>query len=263
MGNNFSKITKQINTVYCEKIAKQAKLLGVKKFIFASSCSLYGAAGHSKKKETHKLQPLTDYAKSKVKSEKLLKKISTSSFKVISLRFATAAGYSPKLRLDLVFNDFVANGITKNKILILSDGKQWRPLIHVKDMSRAISWSIEYLPKKNYLAINVGSEKWTFTIRKLAQIVAKELGNVEVIIHNKGQPDKRSYTVDFSLFKKLSKNHQPRENIKKSIKELAKNMLGSKQNFNNFRNSEKFIRLKNLIYLQKNNKLSKNLFWLK
>ena len=90
---------------------------------------------------------------------------------------------SPKLRLDLVFNDFVANGITKNKILILSDGKQWRPLIHVKDMSRAISWSIEYLPKKNYLAINVGSEKWTFTIRKLAQIVAKELGNVEVKIH--------------------------------------------------------------------------------
>ena len=148
MGNNFSKITKQINTVYCEKIAKQAKLLGVKKFIFASSCSIYGAAGNSKKKENHKLQPLTDYAKSKVKSEKLLKKISTSSFKVISLRFATAAGYSPKLRLDLVFNDFVANGITKNKILILSDGKQWRPLIHVKDMSRAISWSIEYLPKK-------------------------------------------------------------------------------------------------------------------
>ncbi len=263
MGKNFSKITHDINTKYCEKIALQAKHIGVKKFIFASSCSIYGAAGNSKKKENHKLQPLTDYAKSKVNSEKLLKKISSKHFKITSLRFATAAGYSPKLRLDLVLNDFVANGITNNKILILSDGKPWRPLIHVKDMSRAIKWSIEYKQKSNFLALNIGSDKWTFTIEMLAKIVAKELGGVEVKLNSNSQPDKRSYTVDFALFKKLCKNYQPKENINKSIRELANKMLGSKLNFQNFRNSRRFIRLKNLIYLQKNNKLSKNLYWKK
>ena len=87
MGKQFSKLTHEINTRYCEKIAKQAKKIGVRKFIFASSCSIYGAAGNTKKKETHKISPLTDYAKSKVNSENKLKKLSDNKFKVISLRF--------------------------------------------------------------------------------------------------------------------------------------------------------------------------------
>ena len=82
----------------------------------------------------------------------------------MSLRFATAAGYSPKLRLDLVFNDFVANSIVKNEILILSNGEPWRPLIHVKDMARAMEWSINYSPKSNFLPINIGSNNWNFAV---------------------------------------------------------------------------------------------------
>ena len=262
MGKQFRKLTHEINTIYCEKIAKQAKKIGVKKFIFASSCSIYGAAGNSKKKETHKISPLTDYAKSKVNSEKKLKKLSNDGFQVISLRFATAAGYSPKLRLDLVFNDFVTNAVTKKKILILSDGKPWRPLIHVKDMSRAIQWSIEFISNKNFLALNVGSDNWTFTIKKLAKIVAKTLGNIDVTFGKNSQPDKRSYTVDFSLFKKLCKNNQPIENINHAIKLLAKKIIKSNLNFNNFRDSQKFIRLKTLTNLQNKKKLDKNLYWI-
>ena len=125
MGSEFKKVTHEINTKYCLKIAKDAKKIGVKKFIFASSCSIYGAAGNSKKKETHKIQPLTDYAKSKVSSEKKLKKIANKNFQVISLRFATAAGYSPKLRLDLVFNDFVVNSVKKKRNTHI---KQWRAM---------------------------------------------------------------------------------------------------------------------------------------
>ena len=263
MGKQFRKLTHEINTHYCEKIAKQAKKIGVRKFIFASSCSIYGAAGNAKKKETHKISPLTDYAKSKVNSENKLKKLSDNKFKVISLRFATAAGYSPKLRLDLVFNDFIANAVTKKKILILSDGTPWRPLIHVKDMARAIDWAIKYTLKKNFLAVNTGSDKWTFTIKKLAQLVSKTLGNIEVVLNKNSQPDKRSYTVDFSLFKKICKENQPKENINISIKELAKKIIKSKFNFNNFRNSQKFIRLKTLTDLQNKNKLDKNLYWIK
>lgn len=261
MGREFRKVTHEINTRYCKKIANQAKKLGVKKFIFASSCSIYGAAGNAKKKEIHKIAPLTDYAKSKVNSEIILKKLSSKNFKVISLRFATAAGYSPKLRLDLVFNDFIANAVTKKKILILSDGTPWRPLIHVKDMARAIDWSIKYNLNKNFLALNIGSNKWTFKIKKLAQLVSKTLGNTKVVLNKNNQPDKRSYTVDFSLFKKLCKDNQPKENIRDSIKILAKKIRKSNLNFNNFRNSQKFIRLKTLINLQNKNKLDKNLYW--
>ena len=261
MGNEFAKITHEINTSFCIKIANQAKKMGVSKFVFASSCSIYGSVGNSKKKESHKINPLTDYAKSKVNSEKKLKSLSNKNFKVISLRFATAAGYSPKLRLDLVFNDFVANSITKKKILILSDGKPWRPLIHVKDMARSINWAIDFISKKNFIALNVGSNKWTFTIKKLANIVAKTMGNVEVEVNKNSQPDKRSYTVDFSLFKKLCKKYQPKENLEQSVKLLARKMIGCKSNFKNFRNSQKFIRLKTLIHLQKKKKLDKNLYW--
>ena len=261
MGKEFRKLTHEINTRYCEKIAKQAKKIGVRKFIFASSCSIYGAAGDTKKKETHKISPLTDYAKSKVNSEIKLKKLSNNKFKVISLRFATAAGYSPKLRLDLVFNDFIANAVTKKKILILSDGTPWRPLIHVKDMARAIDWAIQYRLKQNFLAINIGSDKWTFTIKKLAHIVSSTLGKTKVVLNKNNQPDKRSYTVDFSLFKKVCKDNQPSENINNAIKILAKKIRKSNLNFKNFRNSQKFIRLKTLIDLQKKNKLDKNLYW--
>ena len=179
------------------------------------------------------------------------------------LRFATAAGYSPKLRLDLVFNDFIVNGVTKKKILILSDGTPWRPLIHVKDMARAIDWAIQYPLKRKFLALNVGSDKWTFTIKKLAQLISKTLGNIKVVLNKNSQPDKRSYTVDFSLFKKICKENQPKENINTSIKELAKNIIKSKFSFNNFRNSQKFIRLKTLTNLQDKNKLDKNLYWIK
>ena len=263
MGNEYKKITYEINTKYCIKIAKDAKKLGVKKFIFASSCSIYGAAGNKKKKENHKIQPLTDYAKSKVQSEKQLKKISNKNFKIMSLRFATAAGYSPKLRLDLVFNDFVVNSVVKNEILILSNGEPWRPLIHVKDMARAMEWSINYSPKSNFLPINIGSDKWTFRIKDLANKIAKILGNVKVSLNKDNQPDKRSYTVDFSLFKLLAKNFQPKEKLEDAVDELAKNLKKSKLNFNNFRNSKKFIRLKTLNFLQDKKYINKKLYWIK
>lgn len=263
MGYEFKKVTKEINSNCCVQIAKDAKKLGVKKFIFASSCSIYGAAGNTKKKESDKIQPLTDYAKSKVISEKKLEKLSSKNFKIISLRFATAAGYSPKLRLDLVFNDFVVNCITKKEILILSNGEPWRPLIHVKDMALSIEWAIEYSTKKNFLAINIGSDKWTFRIRDLASKIAKGLGKAKVKLNKNNQPDKRSYTVDFSLFKKIAKNFQPRENVKDAANVLAKNILESNYDFKNFRNSTKFIRLKTLKNLQEKELINKQLFWIK
>ena len=262
MGKEFKAVTYDINFKACLRLANFAKSIGVKKFIFASSCSIYGASGSKMRKETDKLQPITDYAISKVKAEKGLRQTSTKKFKVISLRFATAAGLSPNLRLDLVFNDFVANAVLKNKIELLSNGDAWRPLIHVNDMARAIHWAVNFNSLKNFLPINIGSNNWNFKILDLAKKISYIIGNVKVITKNKKNKDKRSYKVDFNLFKKLAPNHQPVMNITKSVNDLKNFLNTKKSSLNNFRNSEKWIRLETLKYLIKKEYISKKLFWI-
>ena len=134
MGNEFKNVTLDINYRASINLAKLAKSVGVKSFIFASSCSMYGAAEDKAKTENSSLNPLTAYAKSKVYTEKELEPLADNEFKVTSLRFSTACGMSDRLRLDLVLNDFVAGAVASKKITILSDGSPWRPLINIKDM---------------------------------------------------------------------------------------------------------------------------------
>ncbi len=261
MGKNFKLATEDINFLNCIKLAKQAKKLKVEKFIFASSCSIYGASGKSLKKENDKLQPLTDYAKSKVNAEKKLKKISSKTFKIISLRFATAAGLSDNLRLDLVFNDFIANATLKKEIELLSSGSSWRPLIHVNDMAKALHWAIEHKLNKNFLAVNVGSEKWNFRIIDLAKKIAKKIKGVN-IRRNDSNVDKRSYRVDFSLFKKIAPKYQPSMKFETAVKELEYFFKKEKSALKNFRNSPKWSRLSRLNHLIKNKKINKKLYWI-
>ena len=142
MGARYEEITMEVNYRSAVRIAEYAKEAGVKKFVYASSCSIYGAADDYPKKEDDSLNPLTAYAKSKVAAEKDLEKYASKDFVVTCLRFATACGMSNRLRLDLVLNDFVAGGIISKEINILSDGTPWRPLINVLDMGLAIEWGI-------------------------------------------------------------------------------------------------------------------------
>ncbi len=264
MGKKFKIPTREINFKTCIRIAKEAKKLKVKKFIFASSCSLYGAANNdNSKKETDNLNPLTDYAISKVNSEKELKKISSKKFKIICLRFATAAGYSDNLRLDLVFNDFIANAVLKKKIELLSSGTSWRPLIHVKDMAKAILWAIKFNLKDNFLAINIGSNKWNFRIIDLARKIGKIVGkDVRIKIKNNAIIDKRSYKVDFSLFNRLSGNYKPSVNFRSAVKELKRFCQIYKNEIKNFRKNKKWARQVNLDFLINEKKLNKKLYWI-
>ncbi len=142
MGNKFEKVTSDINYRASVELAKKAKKAGVKSFVYASSCSMYGSADDKPRTEESPLNPLTAYAKSKIYTEKDLVKLADNKFKVTSLRFSTACGMSERLRLDLVLNDFVACAVASNKITILSDGTPWRPLINIKDMVRAIDWAV-------------------------------------------------------------------------------------------------------------------------
>lgn len=260
MGNLFEKVTHDINYKASKRLAQICNLIGVKKFIFASSCSVYGLEGKLIKNENSKLAPLTAYAKSKILSEKSFEKIKSKKTEYVSLRFATACGVSDMLRLDLVLNDFVTSAKFKKKIEILSNGKPWRPLITVADMCKAIDWSLfEYKTNKKTSIFNVGSNKWNFQVKDIAYQVKKIFKNVEIKINNNSPNDKRSYKVDFSKYKKLSKNYYPSQDISEEIIKLKK-MIKNKNNLHNFRSS-KYIRLNHLKNLIKKNKISKNIVW--
>jgi nucleoside-diphosphate-sugar epimerase len=223
---------------------------------------MYGFAEGSPRKEDDALNPLTAYARSKVATEKILQEIATNNFVVTSLRFATACGMSERLRLDLVLNDFVAGAVASRKITILSDGTPWRPLIHVEDMAQAIGWAVGREPSNGgaYVAVNAGSNEWNYQVRDLAHAVAKVMPDVNISINKNAQPDKRSYQVDFTLFRKLAPNHQPRVDLESAIRGLKEGLEGMGFADGNFRNSQ-FMRLKVLTHLRERGILDEQLRW--
>ncbi len=222
IGNRFEEPTLDINYKANVAIAEMAKKQGVKKFIFASSCSVYGSAEDAARTEQSTLNPLTAYAKSKIYSEEALEKLAGRDFQVSCFRFATACGMSERLRLDLVLNDFVAGALTSEKITILSDGTPWRPLINVQDMARAIRWGVErdYNSGNAFVTVNTGSNNWNYQIKDLALETQKLLPGVDVSINQNAEPDKRSYRVNFDLFEKLAPNHQPQFDLQTTVKGL-------------------------------------------
>jgi nucleoside-diphosphate-sugar epimerase len=262
MGKSFEEATFSINHKGTVHLAQKAKEAGVKSFVFASSCSVYGFAEEGARTETSELNPLTAYAKSKVLSEKDLAALGDRSFKVTCLRFATACGMSVRLRLDLVVNDFVAGAVVQKKVVVLSDGSPWRPLINTQDMARAIDWAIQRDPAEggDYLVINVGSNEWNYQVRDLAEAVAKAVPNVEVSINKNAPPDKRSYRVSYDLFRKLAPNYQPQISLPDTILSLREGLEQANFNIPNYRESP-LIRLNVLMDLRKKGLLTSNLEW--
>jgi len=262
IGNKFEEVTLDINYRSSINLAKKAKEAGVKSFIFASSCSMYGAADDRARTEESPLNPLTAYAKSKVLTEKELKPLASKHFTVTCLRFSTACGWSDRLRLDLVLNDFVACAVASKRITILSDGTPWRPLINVKDMASAIDWAIGRKANDGgeFLAVNVGSDEWNYQVKELAQAVAKVIPDVDVSINKDAQPDKRSYRVNFNLFRKLAPEHQPQADLVTSIRGLKEGLERIAFHNDNFRESN-FMRLNILKELQNKGLLNEKLEW--
>ena len=247
MGNEFEAVTNAVNRVASIRIAKLASRAGVKNFVFASSCSMYGASNEGSRKETDETNPLTAYARSKIGTETDLKNIDLNGMVFTSLRFATACGMSDRLRLDLVLNDFVACAITSGEITVLSDGSPWRPLIDVEDMARAISWAIQRSADNGgqYLAVNAGRDENNYQVKELAEAVLDHFPNTKVSINKDALPDKRSYKVDFSLYKALAPLFIPQVSLNESILRLKEGFLRMRFNDKNFRDSP-FMRLNTL-----------------
>lgn len=262
MGAMFEEITLDINYQASLELARKAKQMGVKKFVFASSCSVYGFAEGGPRREEDTLNPLTAYARSKVQTERELGSLASDAFTVTCLRFATACGMSDRLRLDLVLNDFVAGALVSKQINILSDGTPWRPLIHVKDMARAIDWAIQRDHRDGgaCLTVNVGSDVWNYQVRDLAEAVAKHVQDVQVSINKDAQPDKRSYRVSFDLFAKLGQGFLPEVDLHAAVADLCDGLIGMKFRDPDFRAGE-FVRLVTLRRLREGGHLTDQLRW--
>lgn len=187
IGNKFEDVTMEINFKAAAELARMAKDKGVKAFVYASSCSMYGQADDAPRKETDQLNPLTAYARSKVAAEEALERLADDGFIVTCPRFSTACGWSERFRLDLVLNDFVAGALVNNHISILSDGTPWRPMINTKDMARAIDWAIQRPAANggNFLAVNAGSNAWNTNILALAEATAKVTPGVKISIKDR------------------------------------------------------------------------------
>jgi nucleoside-diphosphate-sugar epimerase len=262
MGKIDEEITLEINSRAGVRVAAMAKECGAKSFVFASSCSVYGFAAEGAKTEASSTDPLTAYAKSKVMTEVALKPLADKNFTVTCLRFATACGMSERLRLDLVLNDFVACALASKKVTILSDGTPWRPLIHIRDMARAMDWAITRKADNggDFLIMNAGSDGWNYQVNELAQAVAKEIPNVEISVNPNAPPDKRSYRVDFALFRKLAPDYQPQVDLKSAVLELKAGLEKLRFADSHFRDSD-FMRIKVLSRLKDEGLLNPDLRW--
>ena len=262
MGALYEDVTLEINHRASVDLAQKAKRAGVKKFVFASSCSVYGFAEGGPRREEDALNPLTAYAKSKVNTERDLASLASEAFTATCLRFATACGMSDRLRLDLVLNDFVAGALVSKRINILSDGTPWRPLIHVKDMARAIDWAIQRDHRDGgaFLMLNVGSDAWNFQVKDLAAAVVKLIPDVAVSINKDAPPDKRSYRVNFDKFIKFAQGFLPAVDLQNAVVDLRDGLVAMKFQDPDFRTGE-FMRLITLKRLRENGYLTDNLEW--
>jgi nucleoside-diphosphate-sugar epimerase len=262
MGKAFEEVTLQVNYQAAVALAKLSKAAGVRSFVFASSCSVYGFATDEPRTEQSDLDPLTAYARSKVSTEKELAPLAAPNFVVTCLRFATACGMSARLRLDLVVNDFVASAVATKKITILSDGTPWRPLIHVRDMALAIDWAIDRSSTAggDCLIVNTGSDGWNYQVKTLAEAVVRAIPGVEVSINKAAPPDRRSYKVNFGLFKRLAPKHQPQCDLAMTIEDLKSGLEAMAFHDQDFRKSY-LMRLNTLSTLRDRHLLTADLRW--
>lgn len=259
MGDRFANLTDRVNRQGALECAELAKSQGASVFIFASSASVYGAGSDAPRSEQSPTGPLTAYAKSKVEAEQALFGVATSDFKVFSLRFATACGWSSRIRLDIVLNDFVASALSRGRIDVLSDGLPWRPLVSVSEMSRAIIWCVENSDgvSEGHTVLNIGHNSWNYQILDLAHAVGDTLGGVDVTVNRAASSDSRSYRVDFSRWEDLAPARTP--SLESTIIELQTH-LTRLQDLTEFRSGAR-VRLNHLRELQTAELLDENLRW--
>lgn len=221
LGNLDSELTLDINYRATIQLAKFAKEAGVGRFLFSSSCSSYGAAGDELLDEQADLNPVTPYGESKVLADRELASLASDDFVTVSLRNATAYGASPRLRLDLVVNDFAAAAYLHGSIKILSDGTPWRPLVHVDDIASAfLAFADAPAEQINGQSFNVGDSRENYRVSELATLVAKKIPGCEIQYAAGGGPDKRCYRVNCDKLRQCLPNFKTKWTVEAGVDDL-------------------------------------------
>lgn len=260
LGEHRREVTFDINHQGSLRIARAARDAGVTRLVYASSCSVYGAALADVVDETSPPNPQTAYAECKVLVERDLAAMATDEFSVVFLRNATAYGPSPRMRFDVVLNDLCALAFTTGKIEMISDGSPWRPIVHIEDICEAMRCALE-APREaiNGEIFNVGASEENYRIREIAAIVANEFPGCEVTA---GEPrgDNRSYRVSFDKIREQLPGFVTRWTAARGAQELHQlfKRIALSPDLYRFR---AFTRLRQLQHLQSSGQLDEQLFW--
>ena len=260
LGQNRPEITFKINHEGSVQIARAAREAGVRRFVYASSCSVYGVGSGDFLDETSSTNPQTTYAHCKVRVERDLTPMASNDFSVVFLRNATAYGPSPRMRFDIVLNDLSALAWIKKKIAMVSDGSPWRPIVHVEDICEAMRCAVEAPADAiNAQVFNVGATSENFRVREIAQIVSEAFPGCEV---SSGPPsqDNRSYRVSFDKIATKLPGFKARWTAAEGAKELRRlfERIEFAQDTYEFR---AFTRLKQLKYLMRTEQINDDLYW--
>jgi len=221
LGNINPNLTYDINLHASVRLAEAAKAAGVERFLFSSSCSLYGAGGDGLLDENSEFNPVTAYGESKVRVEQAVSPMADDSFSPVYLRNATAYGVSRRLRADIVVNDLVGHAVTTGKVLMQSDGSPWRPLVHIGDIIAAFAACLA-APREaiHDQAFNVGKSGENYQIRDVANLIAEVVPDCEVAFASGASPDTRNYKVDFGKIERQLPGFAATWTLREGIEEL-------------------------------------------
>ena len=226
LGNLDPTLTHEINVDATLRLARRARDAGVKRFVFSSSCSIYGTAGgDALVTEDAPMRPVTPYAASKVRVEDGLHALADGDFSPVSLRNATAYGWSPRLRLDVVVNDFVTRALLTGEVRVLSDGSPWRPVVHAEDIATVVA-EVLVAPRDvvHDAVFNVGFSSENYRVLELAEIVASVVEGSRVVVTGETGPDPRSYRVDFSRLARAFPALTPAWDVRRGSRDLLERL---------------------------------------